>query len=122
MLNAAELKLGKVTFDGKDMPFAIDDTKQQLTVTLPAPAKVGTHTMSFAWDGKINTTSAGFFAIDYNNPDGSAARMLATQFEAPDARRFAPMWDEPSFKAKFTLSADRAGRPDRLFQHARRQR
>lgn len=105
VLNAAELKLGKVTFDGKDVPFAIDDTKQQLTVTLPAPATVGTHRMSFAWDGKINTTSAGFFAIDYNNPDGSAARMLATQFEAPDARRFAPMWDEPSFKAKFTLSA-----------------
>ncbi|WCM28841.1 M1 family metallopeptidase [Sphingomonas sp. QA11] len=105
VLNAVELKLGKVTFDGKDMPFAIDDTTQQLTVTLPAPAKVGTHTMSFAWDGKINTTSAGFFAIDYKNPDGSAARMLATQFEAPDARRFAPMWDEPAFKAKFTLSA-----------------
>ena len=105
VLNAAELKLGKVTFDGKDMPFTIDDKTQQLTVKLPAAAKVGTHSMSFAWDGKINTTSAGFFAIDYTNPDGSAARMLATQFEAPDARRFAPMWDEPNFKAKFTLSA-----------------
>jgi aminopeptidase N len=104
-LNAAELKLGKVTFDGRDVPYAIDEAKQQLTVTLPSAAKVGTHSMTFAWDGKINTTSAGFFAIDYNNPDGSAARMLATQFEAPDARRFAPLWDEPSFKAKFTLSA-----------------
>jgi aminopeptidase N len=105
VLNAAELKLGKVTFDGKDAPFALDATNQTLTVTLPAPATVGNHVMTFAWDGKINTTSAGFFAIDYNNPDGSAARMLATQFEAPDARRFAPLWDEPVFKAKFTLSA-----------------
>ena len=76
-----------------------------MTVTLPAAAHIGTHIMSFAWDGKINTTSAGFFAIDYSNADGSKARMLATQFEAPDARRFAPMWDEPLFKAKFTLSA-----------------
>jgi len=105
VLNAAELKVGTVTFDGKDAPFALDETNQTLTVTLPAPAKIGTHVMRFAWDGKINTTSAGFFAIDYNNPDGSASRMLATQFEAPDARRFAPMWDEPAFKAKFTLSA-----------------
>ena len=31
--------------------------------------------------------------------------MLATQFEAPDVRRFAPMWDEPAFKAKFRLTA-----------------
>jgi aminopeptidase N len=105
VLNAVDLKLGKVTFDGKDMPFTIDDATQQLTVTLPAPAKVGTHTMTFAWDGKIGTTPAGLFAIDYSNEDGSTSRMLATQFEAPDARRFAPMWDEPSFKAKFTLSA-----------------
>jgi len=104
-LNAAELKLSSVTFDGKAAPYTLDETKQQLTVTLPAAARPGAHVMTFAWDGKINTTSAGFFAIDYTNPDGSAARMLATQFEAPDARRFAPMWDEPNFKAKFTLSA-----------------
>jgi aminopeptidase N len=31
--------------------------------------------------------------------------MLATQFEAPDARRFAPMFDEPGLKATFTLAA-----------------
>ena len=104
-LNAAELKLSRVTFDGKSAPFKLDETTQQMTVKLPAAAKVGTHVMTFAWDGKINTTSAGFFAIDYSNADGSKARMLATQFEAPDARRFAPMWDEPLFKAKFTLSA-----------------
>lgn len=104
-LNAAELKLSSVTFDGKNAPFTLDETTQQMTVKLPAAAKVGTHVMTFAWDGKINTTSAGFFAIDYSNADGSKARMLATQFEAPDARRFAPMWDEPLFKAKFTLSA-----------------
>lgn len=104
-LNAAELKLSSVTFDGKSAPFTLDEATQQMTVKLPAAAKVGTHVMTFAWDGKINTTSAGFFAIDYSNADGSKARMLATQFEAPDARRFAPMWDEPLFKAKFTLSA-----------------
>ena len=30
--------------------------------------------------------------------------MLVTQFEAPDARRFAPLWDEPAYKARFTIS------------------
>ena len=104
-LNAAELKIGRVTFDGAEVPFTMNEEDQLLTVTLPGLAAAGTHKLTFAWDGKINTSAAGFFAIDYTNTDGSRARMLATQFEAPDARRFAPMWDEPAFKAKFTLSA-----------------
>ncbi|MEG3143854.1 M1 family metallopeptidase [Sphingomonas sp. RT2P30] len=104
-LNAAELRISRVTFDGAVVPFAVNGADQLLTVTLPKAAAAGTHKLALAWDGKINKSAAGFFAIDYTNVDGSAARMLATQFEAPDARRFAPMWDEPAFKAKFTLSA-----------------
>ncbi|MBN8814898.1 MAG: M1 family metallopeptidase [Sphingomonas sp.] len=104
-LNAAELAINKATVDGKAVTFKLDDANQRVTLTLPMAAKVGVHTIAFAWTGKINQSAAGFFAIDYTNNDGSKARMLATQFEAPDARRFAPMWDEPSFKAKFTLRA-----------------
>lgn len=104
-LNAADLAVAAATFDGKAVPFALDKDKQQLVLTLPAAAKVGHHTVGFRWSGKINQSAAGLFAIDYTNQDGSKARMLATQFEAPDARRFAPMWDEPAFKAKFRLKA-----------------
>ncbi|MDB5678155.1 M1 family metallopeptidase [Sphingomonas bacterium] len=102
-LNAADLAISKATVDGKAVPFKLDNDAQRVTLTLPVAAKAGVHTIAFAWTGKINESAAGFFAIDYTNTDGSKARMLATQFEAPDARRFAPMWDEPSFKAKFTL-------------------
>ena len=104
-LNAAELAISKAAVDGKAVAFTVDEANQRITLTLPAAAKVGIHTIAFAWTGKINESAAGFFATDYTNKDGSKARMLATQFEAPDARRFAPMWDEPSFKAKFTLHA-----------------
>lgn len=104
-LNAADLAIAAATFDGKAVPFALDKDTQQLVLTLPAAATVGRHTVGFRWSGKINQSAAGLFAIDYTNQDGSKARMLATQFEAPDARRFAPMWDEPAFKAKFRLKA-----------------
>ncbi|MBJ6121774.1 M1 family metallopeptidase [Sphingomonas mollis] len=104
-LNAADLNVTAATFDGKPARISTDAAAQTLTVTLPAAATVGQHRLAFKWTGKINQSAAGLFAIDYTNVDGSKARMLATQFEAPDARRFAPMWDEPSFKAKFRLSS-----------------
>ncbi len=104
-LNAAGLKISAATFDGAPAAYKTDEAAQLLTVTLPKTAAVGRHTLTFAWSGTIGRSASGLFAIDYTNTDGSPARMLATQFEAPDARRFAPMWDEPSFKAKFRLAA-----------------
>ncbi|QQV76222.1 M1 family metallopeptidase [Sphingomonas aliaeris] len=104
-LNAADLTITTATFDGAKVAVAQDAELQQLTVTLPKAATKGVHELRFAWSGKINQSPLGLFAIDYKNQDGSASRMLATQFEAPDARRFAPIWDEPSFKATFKLSA-----------------
>lgn len=104
-LNAADLKVASATLDGAAVPFTLDPASQRLTLTLAKPVAPGRHSLHFAWTGQINTSAAGLFAVDYTNKDGSAARMLATQFEAPDARRFAPMWDEPAYKATFTLSA-----------------
>ena len=104
-LNAAELDIGSASFDGRPVSVTADKAAQTITVALPAAATPGRHSLGFRWSGKINQSAAGLFAIDYANADGSPARMLATQFEAPDARRFAPMWDEPAFKARFTLSA-----------------
>ena len=104
-LNAVDLEITSATWDGTMVSTRLDAAAQQLTVTLPATATPGRHALAFSWRGKINRSAAGLFAIDYTNNDGTPARMLATQFEAPDARRFAPMWDEPSFKARFRLSA-----------------
>ncbi|MGK6321276.1 M1 family metallopeptidase [Sphingomonas sp. DT-204] len=104
VLNAADLDIATASFDGAAAKATVDENAQTLTVTLSNPATVGRHKLSFAWSGKINTSAAGLFAIDYTDNDGTKERMLATQFEAPDARRFAPMFDEPSFKAKFKLS------------------
>ncbi len=109
-LNAAGLDITTATFDGGAAAFKADAATQVLTVTLPKAASVGRHTLTFAWSGTIGRSASGLFAIDYTNTDGSAARMLATQFEAPDARRFAPMWDEPAFKAKFRLTTTAPGK------------
>ena len=103
-LNAADLAISSATLDGKAASVAYDAAQQRVTLSLAQAATVGRHRLALRWTGKINQQPLGLFAIDYVNTDGSKARMLATQFEAPDARRFAPMWDEPSFKATFRLS------------------
>ena len=46
------------------------------------------------------------FAQPYQRPDGSSTEMLTTQFEATDARRMLPCWDEPAFRATFELTVD----------------
>ena len=50
----------------------------------------------------------------------SRRRALFTQFEASDARRFVPSWDEPDYNATFDLTARVPGRPDGGQQHAGR--
>jgi len=104
-LNAANLVIKSAAVDGKPVKFSLNAADQQLVLTLPAAIRAGQHSVSLQWTGTINQSASGLFAIDYTNADGSKARMLATQFEAPDARRFAPMWDEPAFKARFRLKA-----------------
>ncbi len=64
----------------------------------------GRHTLALTYRGKIYQQAAGFFALDFEGAQGPQ-RALFTQFEAADARRFLPSWDEPNFKATFDLCA-----------------
>ena len=113
-LHANELAFSSARLTPADRPgqpvpleLAGTDTDRQ-TVRLRAarPIQPGIYHVDLVYTGKINTQATGLFALDY--PDkrtGQTVRGLFTQFEAPDARRFAPMFDEPSYKATFDLSA-----------------
>ncbi len=105
-LNSADIAIASVKLDGTIAgTIATDAEGQTATFTFAAPVKAGKHSLALTYSGKINRSATGMFAIDYDNIDGSKDRMLVTQFEAPDARRFAPMWDEPGIKTTFTLTA-----------------
>src|SRR3990167_4836313 len=105
-LNAADMTFGKVQLDGSNVTptVAFDKDAQTATLTFDAPLTPGKHRLAIDYTGKINQQAFGLFSVDYDTPQGSE-RLLATQFEAPDARRFAPMWDEPALKATFKLTA-----------------
>ena len=83
-----------------------DNEKELLTLTLPSELEAGDHALTLRFTGKINQQGQGLFYMRYHE-QGSGARkvMLGTQFEATDARRFFPCWDEPAFRARFQLTA-----------------
>ncbi len=83
-----------------------DEAKQTITLAAPGTIAPGTYHLDLTYTGEIGTQAVGLFALDYDDKiTGADKRGLFTQFQAPDARRFAPMFDEPAYKATFDLSA-----------------
>ena len=108
VLNGLELKIEAASVDGKELPLSAiktDNEKELLTLTLPSELAAGDHALTLRFTGKINQQGQGLFYMRYQE-QGSGARkvMLGTQFEATDARRFFPCWDEPAFRARFQLT------------------
>ncbi len=109
VLNALELEIKDASFDGKGLPksaIRIDKEKELLTLALPSELPPGDHTLALNFSGKINQQGQGLFYMRYQEQGSGAQKiMLGTQFEATDARRFFPCWDEPVFRAPFQLTA-----------------
>ena len=104
--NSLNQVLSEVLFDGKPVKNVSSDNEKQLTtLTLAAPAKAGSHTLSFNYSGTLESHPFGLFSQAFVKPDGSKDRIISSKFEATDARRMFPCWDEPAFRATFTLSA-----------------
>ncbi|KAG5885710.1 hypothetical protein JTB14_037730 [Gonioctena quinquepunctata] len=69
--------------------------------------KSETYEMEMAFDGVLDGHLQGFYRSRYNDLAGHERIMASTQFSPTDARRAFPCFDEPSFKAKFTISLAR---------------
>ena len=107
VLNALETKIDKATIDGKAVPAsAIKVDEKQETVTIASELVAGNHQLDLEFTGKINQRGIGLYYATYQEQGtGAKKTMLGTQFEATDARRMFPCWDEPSFRARFQLTA-----------------
>ncbi|MGH8236924.1 MAG: M1 family metallopeptidase [Steroidobacteraceae bacterium] len=110
-LNAVDLKFATVRVtDSQDKSVSAapkvttDEAAQTATFALGKSLPAGKYSLALDYTGKIGTQATGLFAIDYDTAAGRR-RALYTQFEAPDARRMIPSWDEPAHKATFTLAA-----------------
>src|SRR5436190_7643519 len=111
VLNAADMTFSSATLvpAGGGAPLTgratADNAAETVTIAFPTTLAPGAYRLELAYSGKINTQANGLFALDYKNKEGADARSLFTQFEAADARRFVPSWDEPDYKATWDLTA-----------------
>ena len=111
VLHASDLTISDAVLimpDGTRLPLTVRLDPAGQTVSFRAMRRIqpGTYTLETVYTGMIGTQAAGLFALDYpDKKTGEDRRGLFTQFEAPDARRFAPMFDEPAYKATFDLVA-----------------
>jgi aminopeptidase N len=109
-LNAADLAFTQATIaraGGAALPAttSVDKEAQTATFTFPRTLAPGRYKLALDYTGTIGTQAVGLFSLDYDTKDGKQ-RALYTQFENSDARRMIPSWDEPFYKATFTLTAD----------------
>lgn len=77
---------------------------ETLALSLPSPLPVGSAKLSLSFNGELNDKMKGFYRSKYTSPSGEERFSAVTQFEATDARRCFPCWDEPAIKATFDIT------------------
>jgi aminopeptidase N len=109
VLNALEMEIASASVDGKPLPekaIVLNAGEQTLTLNLPNELPAGAHELALKFSGKINPQGQGLFYARYREQGTNEKKtMLGTQFDATDARRMFPCWDEPVFRARFQLTA-----------------
>jgi len=105
-LHCAELKIKSchVRYNGisEKAITQLDAKKEELTIIIKNKIK-GNAFVEIEFTGELNDRLLGFYRSQYKQ-NGKTKYLATSQFEAADARRAFPCWDEPKAKATFDIS------------------
>ena len=110
VLNAVDLEIDRAELIGVDPDRRIaatvrfDEAAERATFDLSGTAEPGEWELHVEFRGELNDKLHGFYRSSYEGPDGETKVIATTQFEATDARRAFPCWDEPDLKATFGVT------------------
>ena len=108
VLNAIDLDIEAASvIDGdgeQEATWSLDEESQRLTLTLKSGLVEGPAAVRISFRGVLNDMLRGFYRSTYIDADGNEKTLATTQFEATDARRAFPCWDEPDLKATFSVN------------------
>jgi len=109
-LNGKELTVhaGTVIADGgstveiaKAVP---DPSAGRITLELPDELAAGSYTLRLSFTGRLSDLMEGMYRSRFTDDAGRDHVLITTHFEATDARRNFPCWDEPDLKASFQMT------------------
>ena len=109
-LNAVELTITSVVAEGEEGTrlegtASLDPaTEDRGHLRFPRALRPGEWSLPITFQGILNDQLHGFYRSTFKGADGRTHVMAATQFEAVDARRAFPCWDEPALKAVFGVT------------------
>ncbi|MBT8242202.1 MAG: M1 family peptidase, partial [Nitrosopumilus sp.] len=105
-MDCAEIKITSCTVKSKGKIIKsstkTNDKKEELQIKLSEKIK-GKIIIEIEFQGILNDRLLGFYRSQYVQ-NGKTKYLATTQFEAADARRAFPCWDEPQAKATFEIS------------------
>ena len=107
--NAHELEVEVVALmqGGDPLPATLTTDVPAERITVDAPAlRAGEATLRLHFRGRLTDDLVGFYRSTYTAEDGTTRTLATTQFEAPHARRAFPCFDEPEFKAVFSIALE----------------
>lgn len=109
VMNAVDLAISRAeiagpTGDHQAASIEADEPLQRCHLTFAQTLAPGAWTLRLTFQGTLNDKLRGFYRSTYKDQSGTTQPMAATQFEATDARRAFPCWDEPDFKAVFATT------------------
>ena len=108
-VNAADLEISGVTLtrDGsvtQAQSISLDAETETATLDFGRTLSPGAAQLEMEFTGILNDRLVGFYRSEYQDADGQTRYLATTQFEATDARRAFPCWDEPAQKAVFDVT------------------
>ncbi|KAF9963760.1 Aminopeptidase 2 mitochondrial [Modicella reniformis] len=83
----------------------IEKANETATFTFAEELQPGTTAvLQISFKGILNDSMNGFYRSSFKDEDGKTHYIATTQFEATDARKAFPCWDEPAIKATFDIT------------------
>jgi puromycin-sensitive aminopeptidase len=107
-LNALEIEVrrAEIRTGGKTLPARVeyDLPSQRISLHPAEPVEAGPVTLELDFAGILNDQLHGFYRSTFTDVEGNPQVIATTQFEATDARRAFPCFDEPDMKASFGVT------------------
>src|ERR1700747_596678 len=109
VLNALELEIDEAAFEqnGRSVGCSrieMEPAREPAHLHFGDALAPGEARLNIKFRGILNDKLHGFYRSQYTDRSGKAYTVATTQFEATDARRAFPCWDEPALKAVYKVT------------------